>query len=121
MARRGGADGLTVRVRTGVHDGVACEGAQVPLSVSTNASSRAWLFSVLQGEASLGTMDVTRTPGGGDELLVAVAEGGGLGDRRLVARPLPPLRPHGFPGIGRRAPRWTRPPTRCSLRVKVAA
>lgn len=91
LIRRAGADGLTVHVRTGVRDGVACEGVQVPLAVSSSAGSRAWLFSVLPGgeayliwpessggaalagERSLGTLDVTRTPGGGDEVLVAVA------------------------------------------------
>jgi hypothetical protein len=91
LTRRSGANGLTVGVHTGVGDGVTCEGTQVPLSVSASTESRAWLFSVLpdgqayllwpdapggamlQGDLSLGTMDVSRTPGGGDEVLVAVA------------------------------------------------
>jgi len=91
LARRAGADGLTVRVRTDVRDGVTCEGGQVPLSISASARAQVWLFSVLpdgqafliwpgvpggsalHGEQSLGTLDVSRTPGGGDELLVAVA------------------------------------------------
>jgi hypothetical protein len=91
LERRTGANGISVRVHTGVSDGVACEGSQVPLSISSSASARAWLFSLLpdgqafliwpsmaggallDGEQSLGTIDVSRTPGGGDELLVAVA------------------------------------------------
>jgi hypothetical protein len=120
LAPRAGAENLTVRVRTGVRDGLACEGSQAPLSISTSAPAHAWLFSVLpdgqafliwpdhpggealRGELSLGTLDVTRTPGGGDELLVAVAISDGdswasAASWRGPCRLKEPLESWGFP------------------------
>jgi len=122
LARRAGSGGLSVRIRVEARDGLACEGSQVPISISTSEQAKVWLFSVLpdgqaflawpgvpggavqHGEQSLGTLDVTRTPGGGDEVLVAVAVPAGdtwapAADWRANCRLSEPLESWGWPAV----------------------
>jgi len=87
---RVGKDGLRVEALFDAPDGLACEGSQVPMSLFTSQPAQVWLFSVapdgsalliwssgngdlVNGEFSLGSVDVVPYPGGGDERLVAVA------------------------------------------------